>query len=66
MIIFFGIPIALCFLERRYTQELVNRGLGLVAFQLLGIVVFVLNIDVAALFFVIVFVLKIVPFEWSV
>lgn len=54
------VPIALVFLQRRYAQELVNGRLRFVALQLLRIVVFVFDINIAALLLVVVFVLEVV------
>jgi hypothetical protein len=57
------IPVRLLLLERRYTQELIDGRLRIVAFGLLGVVVFVLDVDVAALFFVIVLKLEVISGE---
>jgi hypothetical protein len=53
-------PVSLLFLERRNAQELIDGLLGAVGLHLLGIVVFVLDVDVAALVLIFIFVLEIV------
>jgi hypothetical protein len=53
-------PISFLFLECRYAQKLVYSSLRIVALQLLCIVVFIFDVDIAALLFVVVFVFEVV------
>ena len=53
-------PVSLLLFKGRNTEELIDSLLWAVGLHLLGIVVFVLDIDVAALVLVFIFVLEIV------
>jgi hypothetical protein len=53
-------PIALFWFQCGYSQELIYSFLRVIDFHLLGIVVLVFDIDVTALLFVVIFILKIV------
>lgn len=55
-----AVPVRLLLLQRRYAQELVYRGLWVVCLDLLRIVVLVLDVDVAALLLVWIFILEVV------
>jgi len=57
----FLIPVCLLFLERRYAQELIYRRLWIVGLDLLRVVVFVLDVDIAVFLLVCVLVLEVVP-----
>jgi hypothetical protein len=57
----FETPVTLFRFQRRYTKKLANSFFWIVRLKLLGIVVFVLNINVAAFLIVIVFVFEIIP-----
>jgi hypothetical protein len=54
-------PVRLLLFERGYAQELIDGRLWVVTLELLRTVVLVLDVDVAALLLVVVFVLKVVP-----
>ena len=54
-------PVSLLLFERRHTQEFIHGLFRVFGFQLFGIVVFVFNVDISTLFFVIIFVFKVVP-----
>jgi hypothetical protein len=56
-----SIPFRLLFFQRRHAREFLYCGLGVVGLQLLRVVVFVLDIDVAALLVVVVLVFEVVP-----
>jgi hypothetical protein len=60
-IVLSSVPVALLFFQRWDTQELVYCGFCVICLQLFRIVVFVLDVNVAGLLFVIVFVLEVIP-----
>ena len=53
-------PVSFLYLECGNAEEFIDGFFGVVYLQLLGVVVLVFDIDVAALLFIIVFVLKVV------
>lgn len=55
-----AVPIRLLLLQRRYAQELIYGGLWVVCLDLLRVVVLVLDVDVAALLLIRVFILEVV------
>jgi hypothetical protein len=57
----FEAPFALFLFERQYPQELLNRLVWIALLQLLCVVVFVLDIDIAGIIIVVFFVFKVVP-----
>lgn len=61
----FEAPVALLFFECWNTQKLVYRLSWVIGFELFRIVVFVLNVDITALWLIIVFVLEVVPASTS-
>jgi hypothetical protein len=54
-------PVALLLLEGWYSQEFFDSLFGVVGLQLFGIVVFVLDVDIAALFFFVILIFEVVP-----
>jgi hypothetical protein len=56
-----ALPVRLFLLKRRYPQKLIDSRLRIFALDLLRVVVFVLDVHVAALFFVVVLILKVIP-----
>ena len=57
----FEAPVALVLLEGGNSQKLIDRLFWIVCLQLLSVIVLVLDVDIAALWFIVVFVFKVIP-----
>ena len=60
-----SLPVALLVFHRWHSQELIDGFVRIIHLQLLGIVVFVLNADIASLLIIAIFILKVVPVRVS-
>ena len=61
----FEAPVSLLFLQCWDTEKFIYRLARIVCLELFGVVVLVLDVDITALRFVVVFVFKVVPELWS-